>query len=269
MSIQSIHPTPFPDVNAFIRELLQSVQKILGSQLIGFYLDGSLASGDFDQDSDIDFVIVTDEPVSESVFLALQAMHERVVTIDSPWALHLEGSYLSKRAIRHSNSDQTPHPTIGWGSNERLHMVDNDETWDIHRWVLRERGVTVIGPAPQTLIDPISPNDLRRAMLPLLRRWLPQVLDHPQGIASNDEQSYTVLSLCRILYTLHNGDVVSKPVAARWAQQTLGEPWVQLIEHAWVGRHNPDLLAPAEDVQRTLDFIRFTLEHSQKWLISL
>src|SRR5688572_1516922 len=99
MSIQNIDPTLSPGVNALIQELLQSVQRILGSRLIGLYLDGSLATGDFDQDSDIDFVVVTDASVSENMFLSLQAMHERIMAIDSPWALRLEGSYISQRAL--------------------------------------------------------------------------------------------------------------------------------------------------------------------------
>jgi predicted nucleotidyltransferase len=269
MSIPTVNPTLSSDVDALIQELLHSVQRILGSHLIGLYLDGSLASGDFDQDSDIDFVVVTDEPVSENVFLDLQAMHERIVAIDSPWALRLEGSYMSQSALRHADLDQTPHPTIGWGSDERLKMAGPDETWDIHRWVLRERGVTVVGPAPQTLIDPVSPDALRRAIRPLLCEWLPQILNNPQIIASNDEQSYTVFSLCRILYSLQHGEVVSKHIAARWAQLILGEPWKSLIQRTWVARHNPNLPASAGDVQGTLDFIRFTLEHSQQWLLRL
>jgi hypothetical protein len=32
-------------------------------------------------------------------------------------------------------------------------------------YVMRERGVTLAGPAPQTLIDPIQPNDLRQTVL--------------------------------------------------------------------------------------------------------
>lgn len=264
MSIQNMNPTLPSDVNALIQELRQKLEQILGSQLVGLYLDGSLASGDFDQDSDIDFVVVTDEPVSEDVFLALGAMHQRLVTIDSPWAGRLEGSYMSKSALRHADADQTPHPTIGWGSGERLKWADPDETWDIHRWVLRERGITVVGPAPQTLIDPVSPDALRRAVQRLLQGWLPQILDNPQLIASNDEQSYTVLSLCRGLYTLTHGEIVSKQVAARWVQQLL-ERRRSLIERAWVGRHNPEGLASAEDIQSTLGFISLMLDWSYKW----
>jgi len=81
------HPTSYPEVNALLEELLESVQAILGSHFVGLYLDGSLTSGDFDQDSDIDLVVVTDDEISDDLFAALQAMHERIATIDSWYAI--------------------------------------------------------------------------------------------------------------------------------------------------------------------------------------
>ena len=265
MSVKSNNPTPFPEVNAILHELLKSVQSILGSHFIGMYLDGSLTSGDFDQDSDIDFVVVTDEDISGDLFLALQAMHARIATIDSWCAIQLEGSYISRHTLRRYDPEQALHPNIERGSGERLKMVNHDEPWTIHRYVLCERGITLTGPSPKTLIDPVSPNDLRRAMLPLLHGWLMQILNNPNGIYDRGGQSYIVLTLCRILYTLQFGDVVSKLVAARWAQEALGENWVTLIDRAWVGRHNPQLKAQADDVKGMLDLIRFTLEHSQQF----
>jgi predicted nucleotidyltransferase len=83
MPTQGTHSTPYPDVNAVLLELLSGVQSILGNHFIGMYLDGSLASGDFDQDSDVDFVVVTNDEISGDLFSALQAMHERIATIDS------------------------------------------------------------------------------------------------------------------------------------------------------------------------------------------
>lgn len=35
-----------------------------------------------------------------------------------------------------------------------------------------------------------------------------------------------------------------------------------LIERAWVGRHNPELKAQAEDVNATMELIRYTLERN-------
>src|SRR5215216_3947790 len=88
----SIHPTPYPDVNAVLSALLAGVQAVLDHHLVGMYLDGSLVNGDFDQSSDIDFVVVTDEEISDEIFLALRALHDRVATGASPWVIQLEGS---------------------------------------------------------------------------------------------------------------------------------------------------------------------------------
>jgi hypothetical protein len=241
---------------------------ILGSHFIGMYLDGSLASGDFDEDSDIDFVVVTDEDISGDLFSELQQMHDRIATIDSPFAVQLEGSYISRQGLRRFDPGHALHPNIERGNGERLKMVYHDDWWIIHRYILRERGITITGPAPQTLLDPVSPDDLRRAMLSILRGWATQILNHPNKINSRGYQSYVVLSLCRILYTLQFGDVVSKPVSARWAKETLDGQWVSLIDRAWEGRHHPEASADPEDINGTLEFIRFTLEYSHRFIRS-
>jgi nucleotidyltransferase-like protein len=159
------YPTPYPDVNAIVDILQSNVQSIIGDHFIGMYLDGSLTSGDFDQDSDIDFVVVTDDEISSDIFLALQALHEHIAEMDSPWAIQLEGSYISLRTLRRYDPAHTMYPNIERGSGERLKMVQHDEAWAVHRYILRERGIVLAGPDPQTLIDPVSPDDLRQAML--------------------------------------------------------------------------------------------------------
>lgn len=259
-----INPTPYPEVNSLLQELLVSVQAILGDQLIGLYLDGSLTSGDFDQDSDIDFVAVTEDEITDDLFLALKAMHERITAMDSMYAIQLEGTYISRGSIRRYDPLVGLHANIERGNDERLKMVHHDAAWLVHLYVLRERGMPLTGPAPQTLIDPVSPDNLRQAMLEVLDGWVTQMYLDPAQLKYRGYQSYTVLSLCRILYTLRYGTVVSKPAAARWAQETLGERWVPLIERAWVGRHNPGLEASPEDVNGTMAFIRFSLERSRQ-----
>jgi len=63
---------------------------------------------------------------------------------------------------------------------------------------------------------------------------------------------------------LKNGTIASKPVAARWARETLNQRWVPLIERAWFGRQNAGLKAEPYDVNETLEFIRYTLERCQQ-----
>jgi hypothetical protein len=261
-------PTPYPDVNAMLDELLASVRAVLGSHFIGMYLDGSLTGSDFDEDSDIDFVVVTDVEVSGDLFTSLRAMHDHLATTDSAWAIQLEGSYISERALRRHDPTITLHPNIERGMGERLKMAQHDVAWNIHRYVLRERGIVLAGPAPHTLIAPLTPDDLRRAMLPLLSGWATDLLNDPAQIKQRGYQSYIVLSLCRILYTLDHGAVVSKPVAVRWAQQILDVRWGPLIVRTWEGRHHPGLDALSDEVSETLAFIRYTIERSRRFDLS-
>jgi hypothetical protein len=257
---ESNSPTSLPEVNDIVLDLLKDVQQILGFHFVGMYLEGSLANGDFDEDSDIDFVVVTDEDISESIFAALYTMHERLNLLDTYWSTNLEGSYISQHAIRRYDPNHVNHPNIERGFGERLKRVPHDETWNIHRYVLRERGIVILGPDPKTLIDAVLPNDLRQAMLPALHGWATNILNNPAEIIHQGYQSYTVLSLCRILYTLEFGEIVSKRKAARWMQETQDRKWSALIDQAWIGRHNPQLLASTDHINQTLDLIRYALD---------
>jgi hypothetical protein len=66
--------------------------------------------------------------------------------------------------------------------------------------------------------------------------------------------------MCRALYTLETGAVVSKPVAARWAQAALDARRAALIERALAWR--PGM--PLDMLNETLGMIQFTLERSQE-----
>ena len=264
MPISIEHPTPYPEVNRLLGEVLAGIQPILGEHLIGMYLDGSLACDTFDQASDIDFVVVTDQDIAGGLFLALQALHDQINSLDSIWAIQLEGSYISRHAIRRYDPEHSLHPNIERGLGEHLKLVVHDETWAVHRHILRQRGITLLGPSPQSLIDPVSPSELRQAMLKLLNGWATHILNHPQVIDFRGYQSYVVLTLCRALYTLQSGEVATKPAAVRWARATLGERWIALIERAWENRHNPDPQAQPEDIQGTLNLIQYAIERSRK-----
>lgn len=64
---------------------------------------------------------------------------------------------------------------------------------------------------------------------------------------------YAVLTMCRMLYTLHHGAIVSKPVAARWVEATLDPRWIPLIRdaRAWSAAAPPDLTATLELIRHT------------------
>lgn len=263
MEYKMIHPTTYPDVNEILNDLLTDLQAMLGSHLIGMYLEGSLANGDFDGSSDIDFVVVTDEKISDAQFAALYAMHERLAAGASPWAIQLEGSYLSQAALRRHDPALTLHPNIERGEGERLKWAEHDESWVTHRHILRKRGITLVGPPLPTLIDLVTPDDLRRGMSPVLHDWATQILADPTPVTSPGYQSFVVLSLCRVLYTMQRGDVVSKQAAAQWAIEHLDRRWVALIQQALRTRHSGRWDTQTNPGQETLAFIRDAIEQSQ------
>jgi hypothetical protein len=92
--------------------------------------------------------------------------------------------------------------------------------------------------------------------------WAPMLQDPDPRLHGGEYQAYAVLTMCRALYTLRHGDVVSKTAAARWAQEALGQPWEGLIERALAWRR--DELSSGEssvlDMAETLGFIRCVLD---------
>jgi len=255
-----VSPTSYHDVNQILDLLLTGVKGILGGQLTGMYLFGSLANGDFDEHSDIDILFVTETIQSNETFSELYKMHERISTVDSPWAIQLEVSYIPKDAIRLFDPSNNRHPHIDRGSGEKLHIMQHDADWMIQRYLLRKRGITVSGPDPKTLIAPVSPADLRLAVSEMMHNWFRYFLDDRDRIKSLGYQSYIVLTMCRILYTYQHGEIVSKPVASGWAKHNLDKKWSGLIDRAWSGRQTPGLNARPEDIDGTLDLVRYTLK---------
>jgi hypothetical protein len=233
------------------------------------YLYGSLAYGGFDRDSDVDFVVVTARDLPEPFVNALQAMHARIAALDSWCATQLEGSYIPAHALRTFDPLRVLHLHIDRGRGEQLHRMHIEDErlshawwggWVLLRHVLLESGLTLAGPPPAALIDPLAPGELEQANLATLHGHLAAYLEDPAELASSGYRSYTVLTCCRILYTHTHAAIVSKQVAAHWAQQTLPEPWRTLVEQAWSGRQAPAASASPAEIQATQAFIRYTLE---------
>jgi predicted nucleotidyltransferase len=127
-------PTPYEDVNTILHLLLRKVQAILGSQLVGFYLYGSLSLGDFDPaSSDIDFLIVTADDVPEEALGRLRGMHAEIASSGLPYATRLEGSYIPRHALRRYDPANARHPTIGTDWPFQVEWHGND--WIIERHI--------------------------------------------------------------------------------------------------------------------------------------
>lgn len=250
--------TPYPKANEVLELLLTSVQRILGRRLVGFYLYGSLASGDFDpRTSDIDFLVVTTGRLPAEKVEALQRMHMHILSSGLQMAAKLEGCYLPRRAVRRFNPADPPYPSINEG---QFYLGRQGSDWIIQRRVLREQGVVLAGPHPRELIDPVAPDEIKAAVRAILAEWWAPLLADTARLAREDYQVYAVLSMCRALYALRDGEIVSKPTAARWAQAELGQPWAGLIADALFWHHD----RPFDRLKEVQAIIRLVLERAKE-----
>jgi predicted nucleotidyltransferase len=101
-------PTPYEELNAVLQRLVADIRSALGETFIGAYLQGSFAVGDFDEHSDIDFIVVTGDELSDSRVETLQAVHGTVYDLESEWARHLEGSYFPASMLRDRTQRGSP-----------------------------------------------------------------------------------------------------------------------------------------------------------------
>jgi predicted nucleotidyltransferase len=257
--------TAYPELDAVLRELVQGAQAILRESFVGVYLQGSFALGDADEESDVDFLIVTKDDPSDTQAAELQTMHRRIYALETPWAQHLDGSYPPREALRRVDPARTPWLYLDNGATELVR--DGHCNTAVVRWTLREHGVVLAGPDPKSLVEPVSSDELRREMLTAAREWAEWAREpHPRfgrGAMSRRQQSLLVLSFCRILHTVAAGRVTSKPEAGRWALQALDPEWAGLIRRALDDR--PDQWgqvwqqADERIVERTLAFVDYVL----------
>ena len=244
-------PTAWPEVNQAVERLLAGVGETLADDLVGLYLHGSLALGDFfPPASDVDFLAATARPVPEPAFRRLAALHA-AFKAEGGWTARLEGVYLPPAALRRQGPAGDRWPTVG--SDWDFALGRPGPTWVLDRWVTREHGVVVTGPDPRALIDPVGPGELRAAVRAALAdNW---TLEHRDvgWLRPRNYQAFAILTMCRNLYALEHGMLVSKPVAAAWARRRLAPPWPAMVDRALAWR--PDQRVDDRHLPETLAFV--------------
>lgn len=224
------------DVTEILQTLLYGIQEAIEEDLVGVYLRGSLALGDFDPNtSDIDFLVVISIPITEEKFAVLSAFHSRLANSPNPYSADLEGAYINLDSLKRFRAGDF-HPTIYRG--EDLQWSKHHMNWVLERWTVRYHGITLNGPDPQKLIEPISVEELHSAVSIRLSDWVEWAnqIDDPEWRFPLSHKAYVVETMCRIMFTLDCGDICSKPHAVVWALERFPEPWRTLVERSQLWR---------------------------------
>jgi predicted nucleotidyltransferase len=256
----------YPELPMVLEQLIMGVKEILGNNLIGVYLIGSLATGDFDLDSDIDFLVIINDELSDETVQELQNMHREIYTHDCYPAHHLEGSYMSLKIL---NDAESVNKTTLWyldNGSTTFERSIHDNRWHV-RWMLRENGVALFGPDPKTLVPPVPIDKMRIEIgdiMHVLEKGFMEELDQPLSFYNTRfGQSFSVLTICRMLHSIETGTIQSKLAGANWAKQALDPQWRNLIDQAWEERKGVrfcvKIRQPAERelLDKTAEFIEY------------
>jgi hypothetical protein len=283
--------TPHDDLNQVIQHWLVGLQAALGDNLVGAYLHGSLAVGDFDEASDVDFMVVLQDDIPATGIEPLHGLHLELCRLPSPWAQAFEGSYAPAFALRRLSTEPRDPPgeprpdglrepgmwrprpfayPFWFVSEDEAPVRREYDNSQLVRWVLREKGVRLVGPPAQTLVDPVSGEDLRREAAEILVCNLERLSPDLSWFRTAYGQASGVLICARALETLESGEVRSKRSAVAFAQARLEPRWTDLVAAAFAERarsaaephvdRRPDRQAVAE----TLAFGRWAAEQAAR-----
>jgi hypothetical protein len=256
-----------PEVSALIEDLLGGVRGALGDNLVGAYLGGSLALGGFDPaTSDVDVLAVTELPLSEAELGRLGAVHASLPPSYEAPGRDYEVYYIDRATLRRFGLGQR-HVKVG--PDDPLGWIEHRPNWVIERWVVREHGVTLTGPDPKSLIDPVTPDEMRWAAGEEIRWRLAHWRDGiwPMSeMAHRGAQAFEVETVCRAVHTADAGQAASKRVAVDWALRILPERWHGLI--VWSQRHKKERTRDPTRVPEVLEFLAWAVSEADRRAVS-
>jgi hypothetical protein len=262
--------TPFMRLDEVLVDHANSLRAALGTHFVGLYPVGSLAIGDFDLTSDVDFAVITTRELDEGEVLRIQAAHSDLLGRDSRWVQHLEYSFFALPELRRLSSPYGPGGTRTdipdrqlWYFGNASRMIersDHDNTL-VTRWTLRYASRPIDGPEPISFAPDITPRALRNEIRNSLLGWEQLLLTDPEPLRNRFHQVFLVLNNCRALQDLEEGRITSKLDGARWAKQHLDRRWHELIDFCWQERQDTSIHisqpADPDAFARTIEFMSY------------
>jgi hypothetical protein len=213
---------------------LEIVDSAAPGLLEGLYVVGSYALGDWHEaTSDIDIVAVTAEPATEKDAGALLAAHTLLSErLPRPY---VDGPYLAWGDLPVAPATGLHRP---WSLDGRFHhdgecFEINPVTW----YTLATYGVTVRGPAVETLDIALDVNDRVRFVVDNLASYWTEVADQLAVVAPEREFDAASFEWCalgslRLHYTAFTGDVISKSAAAEYGVGVAPRQFHPLLQRA-------------------------------------
>lgn len=216
-------------IDAFIA----AAKEIIGEQLTGIYLHGSLAMGCFNpKKSDIDLIIIIEDNISDEQKVKFM---EWVVALNQQ--APAKGLEMSIVLRQYCNPFVYPTPFelhfspahLKWFSDAPQDYIQNmkgdDKDLAAHFTIIRQYGVTLYGEEIENVFGEVPRKDYIDSIWEDVQEAREEILERPM---------YITLNLCRVLAFCRDGLCLSKREGARWAMEHLPAEYTPIISDALI-----------------------------------
>lgn len=261
--------TPHKEINKMLTSFVQGTEHIFSENLVGIYLSGSLAYGYFNVNkSDVDLVTVLRKPAIARDIKQVKLLYKEIENDYSIWAGRLESSHVPIDMLYSVLPPKIPRPY--YNNRTFYEKAPYGNEWIIDKYLLYEYGVPLIGKQFREITTPVDVLEVQKACIrDLFEEWVPKTTNL-ELLNDSHYQSYMVLNLCRILYTIMQHPTGSKIVAASWIKNEFGQQWRDLIETAEQWQYGKEMVLHKEVIAFTKFVVKQTVsKHTSIDLISL
>ena len=222
------------NVKNVLNELVQELRNILGDNLVGIYLHGSLAMGGFNPaSSDIDIIVVAKDKLISQVKVDLRAKLQLL-------SKRLLSKGFDMSVVKLNVLKQFEHPTpyefyFHYSNIAANKQIEDDGAYDsnltIHFAITKERGICLYG-KPIAAIFPDVPKLYYLQSIAHDAEWSLNNIQKGPDTGKCLVPVYAVLNFCRALAFIKEELIASKIEGAEWGLEHLPEEYKPLIQEA-------------------------------------
>jgi hypothetical protein len=245
------------EVARAVTSYLTMTDALIPGRISGFYLVGSLALQDYRSgQSDVDFVSITDSPLTAAEQSQLEQVHRRLAK-EMPHP-KLDGVYVTWPELQ-SRPDGAAAPYCLQGNfSPRGGFAANPVTWRLlSRYPLSLRGPV----RPDVYHDEEElPEWCCGSLQGYWTRWLQGARTCPKRFVFNlfrQATTWGVLGVPRLHATIRNGDILSKSAAGSYALETFPSRWELIIQDALNHRNGLEAAGYTNPLARRRDALAF------------
>ncbi len=218
-------------IQSQVRTLQTESQRVLGEQLVGFYLHGSLALRGFNPArSDVNIVVVTKQRMDIEVKRVLITLLLRISKMPCPVSIHFLAQqnifpfqsplpydlYYNETMREQAQQDMRSDAWKHW--NDR---IEYDPELTIILPVLQLHGICLYGELPAKTLPPVPEQAFRDALVTKVQKDQQHPLHNPISF---------VLNACRVAAYLHDHTILSKDAGGVWGLSFLPEQYHPLLQ---------------------------------------